>query len=72
MKVFFIAHYNGSALKQIGGIFEKYYSAEKELRKAVAAYNGYDNPDDMPDLETPLGEWKQDGHIWKIFGNTEI
>lgn len=68
---FIVACYDGETIKQIGPVFDSYGLAANELKTAVAAYNGYDNPSDLPDGKKCdfEGEWKQDNHLWKILGS---
>lgn len=71
MEAFVVAHYDGETIKQIGPVFTTYDEAALILITAVAAYNGYDKPDDFPDKRKCNldGEWRQDKHLWKILGN---
>lgn len=71
MDTFIVVTYDGENLRQIGPVFNAYGLAAYEMKKAVAAYNGYDEPTDLPNHTACdfQGEWKQDGRVWKIFGN---
>lgn len=71
METFIVITYDGENLRQIGPVFNTYGAAACAMTTAVAAFNGYENPADLPDYKKCEidGEWKQDERIWKIFGN---
>lgn len=71
MDAFIVATYDGNTIKQIGPVFNTYGAAAVAMTNAVAAFNGYDNPTDLPDYKNCEieGEWKQDERVWKILGN---
>lgn len=73
MDTFIVATYDGSTIRQIGPVFDTYGAAACAMTTAVATYNGYDTPTDLPDYKNCEieGEWKQDGRVWKILGNVK-
>lgn len=67
-EVIIVAYFDGKTIKQIGEAKSGWGLAAYEMKKSVAAYNGFETPEEMPDLrQCDLeGEWKQDGRVWKL------